>query len=154
MSARFILDRQQNVLFCAGKTCHLTPLEADLIQVLASRQGYCLHKEWIFRRMYGPDTETGAKVVDVILCRLRRKLRRGEIDLDIRTYWGNGIVLNEPLDIFPPQATLDVIMSASVLPILRELLRRCADRPADAALAERAWQQIKVAQPVAAVTAA
>jgi hypothetical protein len=148
MTARFTLDRDRRVVFGERKMRALGRREAEMLQVLASRPGQCMHKEWIIRGMYGADNDATVKTIDVVLCRVRQRLARGGIDLALVGYRGSGLCPGEPIRVGPAPPTHGVIIRASALPILRELLRRCSDRPADAALAEQAWQQFKEAQPV------
>lgn len=75
-----------------GVVIHLTVKESALLEILAFRAGSCLSKAACMRAMYGERDEPETKILDVFLCKLRRKLRPICGDYDpIETVWGQGL---------------------------------------------------------------
>jgi two-component system cell cycle response regulator CtrA len=66
--------------------------------LLALRKGIVLTKEVFLNHLYGGIDEPEVKIIDVFICKLRKKLAvAGAADL-IGTVWGRGYVLREPSD--------------------------------------------------------
>jgi two-component system cell cycle response regulator CtrA len=86
-----------------GVGLHLTPKEASMLFLLASHPGRVLSKEALLGGMYvdGVDDEPEIKIIDVFVCKLRRKLTDLHPDAGkfIETMWGHGYC-------FPAQAEL------------------------------------------------
>lgn len=71
----------------------LTRTEAAVLSVLDARAGRVVSREAIFLAVWG-EAEVDMKIVDVVLCKLRRRLPEGTV----RTAWGRGWSLDVPLD--------------------------------------------------------
>ena len=81
----------------AGKRVPLTTREYQLLELLAGRQGSTLTKEMILNQMYGGMDEPELKIIDVYICKLRRKLAEVSRGKDyIETVWGRGYMLRDP----------------------------------------------------------
>jgi len=81
----------------AGQPVPLTTREYQLLELLAVRQGSTLTKEMILNQMYGGMDEPELKIIDVYICKLRKKL--GEVSRGkdyIETVWGRGYMLRDP----------------------------------------------------------
>jgi len=75
---------------------HLTGKEYAILELLALRKGLVLTKEAFLNHLYGGIDEPEVKIIDVFICKLRKKLAQaGAPDL-IGTVWGRGYVLREP----------------------------------------------------------
>lgn len=72
-------------------TVVLTMKEAEIFAALTERPETICTKEMLMDRLYGGRDEPDMKIVDVFVCKLRRKLSRalGETDV-IQTVWGRG----------------------------------------------------------------
>ena len=57
-----------------GAPVHLTPREFSLLEALFLKRGGILDRERLLIRLYGPECDTETKAVDVLVCRLRKKL--------------------------------------------------------------------------------
>ncbi len=86
-----------------GKPLHLTSKEYSILELLSLRKGSTLTKEMFLNHLYGGVDEPELKIIDVFVCKLRKKLTiaaGGENYID--TVWGRGYVLKEfdgkPLD--------------------------------------------------------
>lgn len=79
-----------------GKPLHLTSKEYSIIELLSLRKGSTLTKEMFLNHLYGGVDEPELKIIDVFVCKLRKKLTiaaGGENYID--TVWGRGYVLKE-----------------------------------------------------------
>jgi len=79
-----------------GADVHLTGKEYGLLEVLALRKGNTVTKEMILNHLYGGLDEPELKIIDVFVCKLRRKiadLNAGEHYIE--TVWGRGFMLRE-----------------------------------------------------------
>ncbi len=81
-----------------GQKLHLTAKEYQMLALLALRKGSTLTKEMFLNHLYGDvDDEPEAKIIDVFVCKLRKKLANASGGMDyIETVWGRGYVLREP----------------------------------------------------------
>ncbi len=80
-----------------GKTVHLTGKEYQMFELLSLRKGTTLTKEMFLNHLYGGMDEPELKIIDVFICKLRKKLAvatGGESHID--TVWGRGYVLRDP----------------------------------------------------------
>ena len=77
-----------------GSPVHLTGKEYQMLELL---KGTTLTKEMFLNHLYGGMDEPELKIIDVFICKLRKKL--GEAtggDNHIETVWGRGYVLRDP----------------------------------------------------------
>jgi two-component system, cell cycle response regulator CtrA len=81
-----------------GQKLHLTAKEYQILALLALRTGSTLTKETFLNHLYGGlDDEPEAKIIDVFICKLRKKLANASGGQDyIETIWGRGYALREP----------------------------------------------------------
>jgi two-component system, cell cycle response regulator CtrA len=80
-----------------GVRVHLTGKEYQILELLSLRKGTALTKEMFLNHLYGGMDEPGSKIIDVFICKLRRKLADASDGKDyIETVWGRGCVLREP----------------------------------------------------------
>jgi len=80
-----------------GKAVHLTGKEYQMLELLSLRKGTTLTKEMFLNHLYGGMDEPELKIIDVFICKLRKKLAQAtEGDNYIETVWGRGYVLREP----------------------------------------------------------
>jgi two-component system, cell cycle response regulator CtrA len=82
-----------------GTRVHLTGKEYQMLELLSLRKGTTLTKEMFLNHLYGGMDEPELKIIDVFICKLRKKLAAA-IDGDnyIETVWGRGYVLRDPQD--------------------------------------------------------
>ena len=80
-----------------NKTVHLTGKEYQMLELLSLRKGTTLTKEMFLNHLYGGMDEPELKIIDVFICKLRKKLSEAtEGDNYIETVWGRGYVLRDP----------------------------------------------------------
>jgi len=78
---------------------HLTGKEYQMLELLALRKGTTLTKEMFIDNLYGGMDEPAQKIIDVFMCKLRKKLANASGGKDyIETVWGRGYVLRQPTD--------------------------------------------------------
>ncbi|MCK0068740.1 MULTISPECIES: response regulator transcription factor CtrA [Kordiimonas] len=76
---------------------HLTGKEYAMLELLSLRKGSTLTKEMFLNHLYGGIDEPELKIIDVFICKLRKKLAAAsEGDNYIETVWGRGYVLRNP----------------------------------------------------------
>ncbi len=80
-----------------GHPVHLTGKEYGILELLSLRKGTTLTKEMFLNHLYGGMDEPELKIIDVFICKLRKKLSNAaEGENYIETIWGRGYVLREP----------------------------------------------------------
>jgi two-component system cell cycle response regulator CtrA len=68
-----------------------------MLELLALRKGTTLTKESFLNHLYGGMNEPDMKIIDVFICKLRKKLANASGGKDyIETVWGRGYVIREP----------------------------------------------------------
>ncbi len=80
-----------------GKAIHLTGKEYQMLELLSLRKGTTLTKEMFLNHLYGGMDEPELKIIDVFICKLRKKLSEATGGENyIETVWGRGYVLRDP----------------------------------------------------------
>jgi two-component system cell cycle response regulator CtrA len=80
-----------------GRGVHLTGKEYQMLELLSLRKGTTLTKEMFLNHLYGGMDEPELKIIDVFICKLRKKLGVATGgDNYIETVWGRGYVLRDP----------------------------------------------------------
>src|ERR1700710_2947039 len=76
---------------------HLTGKEYQMLELLSLRKGTTLTKEMFLNHLYGGMDEPELKIIDVFICKLRKKLAAATHGQHhIETVWGRGYVLRDP----------------------------------------------------------
>jgi two-component system cell cycle response regulator CtrA len=93
------IDLNTKTVETKKQAIRLTGREYAILELLAIRKGATLSKEIFLNHLYGGMEEPEFKIIDVFVCKLRKKLAD---HLDgknyIETVWGRGYVLREPRD--------------------------------------------------------
>jgi two-component system cell cycle response regulator CtrA len=93
-----------------GNTVHLTGKEYQILELLSLRKGTTLTKEMFLNHLYGGMDEPELKIIDVFICKLRKKLSEATgRENHIETVWARGYVLRDPK---PDDAAQDMAISA------------------------------------------
>ena len=80
-----------------GRAVHLTGKEYQMLELLSLRKGTTLTKEMFLNHLYGGMDEPELKIIDVFICKLRKKLAEATGGQNyIETVWGRGYVLRDP----------------------------------------------------------
>ncbi|MCW5730311.1 MAG: response regulator transcription factor [Alphaproteobacteria bacterium] len=79
-----------------GQRLHLTGKEYAMLELLSLRKGTTLTKEMFLNHLYGGMDEPELKIIDVFICKLRKKLASATGGENyIETVWGRGYVLRD-----------------------------------------------------------
>jgi two-component system, cell cycle response regulator CtrA len=81
-----------------GEPIRLTGKEYEILELLALRKGSTMTKEMFLNHLYGGLDEPEAKIIDVFICKLRKKLSANGGHDYIETIWGRGYTLREPAE--------------------------------------------------------
>ena len=95
-TGRLSVNLQTRTSSVDGVTLHLTGKEYSILELLSLRKGNTLTKEMFLNHLYGGMDEPELKIIDVFICKLRRKLAEAlGTDDYIQTVWGRGYVLRD-----------------------------------------------------------
>ena len=87
----------------SGVRVHLTPSEYKVLELLSLRKNSVLTKEMCLNHLYNGLREPEVKIIDVFICKLRKKLSAAsDGGNQIETVWGGGYMLRDTPDL--PQA--------------------------------------------------
>lgn len=79
-----------------GSRVHVTSKEYAMLELLSLRKGTTLTKDMFLNHLYNGIDEPEAKIIDVFVCKLRKKLSAScGGDNYIETVWGRGYVLRD-----------------------------------------------------------
>jgi two-component system cell cycle response regulator CtrA len=82
-----------------GGCVHLTGKKYKMLELLSLRKGMTLTKEMFLSHLYGGLDEPEMKIIDVFMCKLRKKLANASGGKNyIETVWGRGYMLRHPTD--------------------------------------------------------
>ena len=82
-----------------GQRVHVTGKEYEILELLSLRKGSTLTKEVFLNHLYGGMDEPEQKIIDVFVCKLRKKLYVASGGKHhIETVWGRGYMLRDPED--------------------------------------------------------
>ena len=96
-----------------GRHVHLTGKEYGIVELLSLRKGTSITKEMFLNHLYGGIDEPELKIIDVFICKLRKKLNAATGGENyIETIWGRGYLLRDP-DERPMEMELDGIDRAA-----------------------------------------
>ena len=94
-----VVNLDTKTLEINGEHVHLTSKEYQMLELLSLRKGTAVTKEMFLTNLYGGMDEPGIKIIDVFICKLRKKLASAAGGKDyIETIWGRGYVLRQPTD--------------------------------------------------------
>ena len=79
-----------------GTALALTRKEYSVLELLMLRRGGVLEKEAFLEHLYGRASGSKSKMIDIFVCKLRKKLAAVGLPNVIGTAWGKGYVLCDP----------------------------------------------------------
>jgi two-component system, cell cycle response regulator CtrA len=92
-----IVNLDTKTIEVTGTRVHLTGKEYQMLELLSLRKGTFLTREVLLNHLYGGMDEPEPKIIDVFICKLRKKLANASSGKNyIETAWGGGYVLREP----------------------------------------------------------
>ena len=92
------VDLTERSVAVGGRRVHLTSKEYAILEMLSLRKGMTLSKEMFLNHLYGGRDEPETKIIDVFICKLRKKLAEAGSGASscIETVWGRGYALRDP----------------------------------------------------------
>ena len=118
-AGNLVLKQDSREVTVSGREVKLTGKEYAILELLVLRKGMVLTKDAFLNHLYGGMDEPEAKIIDVFICKLRKKLGMAGAGSLISTVWGRGYMLREAAhqDAFermvPPLSLLGVAMTAA-----------------------------------------
>jgi two-component system cell cycle response regulator CtrA len=92
-----LVNLDQKQVEVDGHRVHLTGKEYQMLELLALRKGATITKEMFLSHLYGGMDEPELKIIDVFICKLRKKLANASGGRNyIETIWGRGYLLRDP----------------------------------------------------------
>ena len=88
-----VIDLVAHRAIVAGLPVALTGKEYACLEFLATRRGMTVTKEMFLAHLYGGRDEPEMKIIDVFICKLRRKLSDAGAKSVIETVWGRGYTI-------------------------------------------------------------
>jgi two-component system cell cycle response regulator CtrA len=96
-TGKLVVNLDTRTVEVSGLPLHLTGKEYGILELLSLRKGTTLTKEMFLNHLYGGMDEPELKIIDVFVCKLRKKLSQSTGgDNYIETVWGRGYVLRDP----------------------------------------------------------
>jgi len=92
---RLMLNLDSREVTVEGRAVHLTGKEYAILELLMLRKGMVLTKEAFLNHLYGGMDEPEMKIIDVFICKLRKKLAQAGDDNLIGTVWGRGYMIRD-----------------------------------------------------------
>jgi two-component system cell cycle response regulator CtrA len=91
-----VVDLNAKLVHVNGVHVHLTDKEYQVLELLSLRKGSTLTKEMFLNQLYGGMDEPAHKIIDVFICKLRKKLMIATNGVNhIATVWGRGYMLQD-----------------------------------------------------------
>jgi two-component system cell cycle response regulator CtrA len=115
-TGRLVVNLDTRTVEVDSQPLHLTGKEYGILELLSLRKGTTLTKEMFLNHLYGGMDEPELKIIDVFICKLRKKLATATSGENyIETVWGRGYVLRDPNEegrAFPAETTASPVNSA------------------------------------------
>ena len=127
-----VFDRLRGTVTSGDLCASITQQQSEILLTLAREDGRVVAFQRIMARI---NSAADLNHLSVQVHHLRARLRPIGLGRLVETAYGRGYFLSAAVQVVPPSDA--VWISAHAGSLLRELLKRCADRPADAELAER-----------------
>jgi two-component system cell cycle response regulator CtrA len=98
-TGKLLVNLDSRVVSVEDQPVHLTGKEYGILELLSLRKGTTLTKEMFLNHLYGGMDEPELKIIDVFVCKLRKKLAQATGGKHyIETVWGRGYVLRDPVE--------------------------------------------------------
>lgn len=102
-TGKLLVNLDTHAVEVNGQPLHLTSKEYGILELLSLRKGTTLTKEMFLNHLYGGMDEPELKIIDVFICKLRKKLSTSTSGENyIETVWGRGYVLRDPAEEMTP----------------------------------------------------
>src|SRR5271170_4043831 len=99
-TGEIVVDPVTHIASVDDRPLRLTGKEYAILELLSVRKGTILTKEMFLNHLYGGIDEPELKIIDVFVCKLRRKITMATGGKHyIETVWGRGYVLRNPVEV-------------------------------------------------------
>jgi len=116
-TGKLVVNLDTRVVSVEDQPVHLTGKEYGILELLSLRKGTTLTKEMFLNHLYGGMDEPELKIIDVFVCKLRKKLAQATGGKHhIETVWGRGYVLRDPVEAPPPVISAPVPGNPGIRP--------------------------------------
>ena len=96
-TGKLVVNLDTRVVTVDDKPVHLTGKEYGILELLSLHKGTTMTKEMFLNHLYGGMDEPELKIIDVFICKLRKKLAQATGGNHyIETVWGRGHMLRDP----------------------------------------------------------
>lgn len=89
-----VVDLVAQKVLVHGRPVRLTRKEYQIVELLAMNRGRAMSKDSILDHLYDGLDEPNKKIIDVFVCKARRKLDDAGADAVIETRWGLGYMID------------------------------------------------------------
>jgi two-component system, cell cycle response regulator CtrA len=97
-TGKLVVNLDTRVVSVDDQPVYLTAKEYGILELLSLRKGTTLTKEMFLNHLYGGIDEPELKIIDVFVCKLRKKLAQATGGSHyIETVWGRGYVVRDPV---------------------------------------------------------
>ena len=97
-TGKLVVNLDTRVVSVDDQPVYLTAKEFSILELLSLRKGTTLTKEMFLNHLYGGIDEPELKIIDVFVCKLRKKLAQATGGSHyIETVWGRGYVVRDPV---------------------------------------------------------
>jgi two-component system cell cycle response regulator CtrA len=103
------LDRDSQEVAYDGRCIHLASREYAVLELLMMRKGVVVDKDAFLDHLYGSVDGPDMKIIDVFVCKLRKKLVQAGAGKLIGTVWRRGYIIREPEMTTPAFAASGVV---------------------------------------------
>src|SRR3984893_17593913 len=96
-TGKLMVNLDRRIVTIDDQPLHLTGKEYAIFELLSLRKGTALTKEMILNHLCGGMDEPELKIIDVFICKLRKKLVQATNGENyVETVWGRGYALRDP----------------------------------------------------------
>jgi two-component system cell cycle response regulator CtrA len=101
-TGKLLVDLDSRTATTGDQRLHISPKEYAILELLSLRKGTTLTKEFLLHELYAGTDEPDLRIIDVFVCKLRRKLAKATGgDNYIETVRGRGYLLRDPVEAAP-----------------------------------------------------
>lgn len=95
MIGKLSVNLETHEIFVNNVLIHLTGKEYLILELLILQRGVLITKTALLNHLYKCNVEPDIKIIDVFVCKLRRKLQQAGADDYISTIWGQGYIFRK-----------------------------------------------------------
>ena len=129
------LNLESREVLVSGEPVHLTGKEYAMLELMVLRKGTVLTKEAFLNHLYGGMDEPEVKIIDVFICKLRKKLAAAGAGDVIGTVWGRGYTVRDQAKPALPNVVLSQLLASAPSEAMGSILPRPTPAMSAAALA-------------------